>query len=323
MAVNQTETYDQIGMREDLADNIWNVSPEEVPFSSGCSRVSVSNRLFDWQTDSLAAVSSTVAVEGAEATFSSAAATSRLQGITEIITKTVNISATVEAVDRAGRAKEMAYQVVKRAKEIKRDFEHHLLGLNQAANVGANDTVARITTPVWNWLQVIGANGNVSTAGTAATGTGLVAPVDGTQRAFTETLLGNVLDSCWANGGNPDVIMLGSSVKRVMNSFTGTTKSGSTAGNTQIYANEKAIINAVSVYESDYGVMKIVPNRFIRTRNVLVYEKKYWSIAELRGMSTEQLAKTGDSDKKMVVLEAGLMAKSPISSGAVLDCLTP
>ena len=316
MTATTTDTYDQVGIREDLSDSIWDVSPEEVPFSSNCARVSVDNTYFEWQTDSLAAVSASVAVEGADASFAPAAPTTRVGNYTEIITKTAITSGTLEATDRAGRAREMAYQIVKRAKEIKRDFEHHLVGLNNAQAAG-NATTARETASYSCW-----ANTNASTAGTAGTGDGTTAAVDGTQRAFTETLLGAVIDSCYVNGGNPDIIMAAPFNKRVLNTFNGTSRDGTGGGNVVMDDSDKKIINAVGIYESDYGVMKVVPNRFLRARDVLVYEKSFWAIAELRGMQNKEIARTGDAEKRQVLMEAGLMAKNEASSGIILDLTT-
>lgn len=316
MTATSTDTYDQVGIREELADSIWDVSPEEVPFSSNCARVGVDNTYFEWQTDSLAAVSATTAVEGADATFAPASATTRVGNYTEIISKTAITSGTLEATDRAGRAKEMAYQIVKRAKEIKRDFEHHLVGVNNAQAAG-NATTARETASISCWI-----NANASAAGTAGTGDGTTAAVDGAQRPFTEVLLGNVIDSAYIAGGNPDIIMAAPFNKRVLNSFAGNTVGGGSAGQVQQDSSAKKVINAVGLYESDYGVLKVVPNRFLRARDVLVYEKSFWAIAELRGMSTTDIAKTGDSQKKQVLMEAGLMAKNEESSAIILDLST-
>jgi hypothetical protein len=103
MSSTSTDTYDQVGIREDLSDSIWDISPEDTPFASNAKRISVDNTYFEWQTDSLAAVSATTAVEGADATFAAAAATTRVGNRTEIIQKTASTSGTLEATDRAGR----------------------------------------------------------------------------------------------------------------------------------------------------------------------------------------------------------------------------
>lgn len=310
MSSTSTDTYDQIGIREDLSDTIWDVSPTDTPFVSNCQRISVDNTYFEWQTDSLAAVATTVAVEGADASFAPAAATTRLGNYTEIVTKTAIISGTLEATDRAGRNREMAYQVIKRGKEIKRDMEHHVVGISNPRAAG-NATTARETASINCWL-----NTNASTAGTAGTGDGTTAPVDGTQRAFTETLLGAVIDAVWTSGGNPNIIMANSFQKRTLNGFTGH------SDQVRHDAADKSVINAVSVYESDYGVMQVVPNRFLRSREVLVLEKEYWKIAVLRPMQNKEIASTGDAEKRQVLIEYGLCAANEASSGIVLDLTT-
>jgi hypothetical protein len=334
-----TVTYDQVGIREDLSDSIWDISPEEVPFSSNCKRVSVDNTNFEWQTDSLADVSADTAEEGADATFSAASPTKRLNNFTEIIEKTAMTSGSLEATDRAGRAREMAYQIVKRGKEIKRDFEHHLVGLNRAKDAGGSDETGlppagqkpppvgslpgRVTASYQTWMGET----DFGTAGDAGAnrGTGGVAPVgsdgsaaatDGTQRAFTEEMLGNVIDAIYTEGGNPNIIMANTFNKRKVTGFSGN------ASETNLDRSDKKVINAVSVYQSDYGEMRVVPNRFLRARDVLVYEQGYWMIGTLRGMKNTEIAKTGDAEKRQVLMEAGLCANNAASSGIIADLTT-
>ena len=315
MTATSTDTYDQIGIREDLSDNIWDISPEEVPFSSNIGKGDADNTFFEHQIDELAAVSSDTAVEGADATFAPATPTTRIGNYTEIIEKTAITSGTLEATDRAGRAREMAYQVVKRAKEIKRDLEFHLVGLNQE-RVAGSDTVARKTASYQSWVAT---NTNKAGDGTDPTGDGTDARVDGTQRPFTEDLLGDVIDQIWLSGGNPDCIMANSFNKRAISQFSGNTTQGGVAGNVTHENTDNRVINAVSVYESDYNVISVVPNRFMRTRDVLVFEKEFWSVAVLRGMRNYEIAKTGDNFKRQVLQECGLRSKNEASSGIVAD----
>jgi hypothetical protein len=309
MATTSTDTYDQVGIKEDLADTIWDVSPEETPFASNCSRVSVDNTHFEWQTDALASVSTTTAVEGADASFSAAAATTRVGNRTEIISKTASTSGTLEATDRAGRAKEMAYQVIKRGKEIKRDLEHHLVGIHQARVVG-DATTARKTASYATWTA---SNDSFGAGGSSCTGDGTDAPTVGTARSFTETLLGTVIDSIYNAGGNPDVIMCASANKRILTGFSG----NSSEQNLKVEG--KTIINAVSLYVSDYNTIKVVPNRFLKTTDVLVYETGYWKLGVLRGMQNKEIAATGDAEKRQVLQECGLMAANEASSGIILS----
>lgn len=312
MATNSTDTYDQIGIREDLSDVIYNISPEDTPFFSNCGKMDVDNTFFEWQTDSLADVSASTAVEGADATFAPAAATTRLGNHTEIIQKTAITSGTLEATDRAGRAKEMAYQVLKRAKEIRRDAEHHLVGVNNAFAAG-NATTARETASYSTWIAE---NASRGATGADPVTMGSTAATDGTQRAFTETLLGEVIDSCYIAGGNPNIIMAAPFNKRKITAFSGN------ADEVKHDNTDKKVINAVSVYVSDYGELKVVPNRFLRARDVLVYEQDYWKVAVLRPMNNKEIAKTGDAEKRQVLMEFGLCAASPASSGIVADLTT-
>ena len=302
--------------REDLKDSIWDVSPEEVPFTSGCSRMSANATTVEWQTDVLAAAADNFVAEGEEAAFSAATDTVRKSNQTQILAKTAKTSGTVDAVDKAGLAKQMAYQIVRRAKEIKRDFERACVGVNVIAAPGTTRKLASYTT----WVKT-GADGNAVMAGNGTLGAQGVALVPGnTPAAFTETLLENTIDACFIAGGNPDVIMMGAYNKRVLNTFAGSAAVDTSGAYAIREAKDMKIINAVSIYESDYGIMKVVPNRFSSTKEVLVYEKEFWGIAELRGMQTNQLAKTGDSDAKQVIYEATLVAKNPNSSGGVYDC---
>jgi len=314
MTATSTDTYDQVGIREDLSDAIYNVTPTEVPFFSNCAKKSVSNTYFEHQTDSLANVSASTAVEGADASFAPAASTTRVGNYTEIISKTAIVSGTVEATNRAGRTREMAYQVMKRAKEARRDVEHHLVGIHNAKAVGDAAT-ARETASYVTWFgsdATTDGRLSVGVTGAAGTGDGSDTPTPGTARPFTETLLGEVIDGCWNAGGNPNIIMLGSHQKRVLNGFAGNSDSR------DINATGKRIINAISVYESDYGTMNVVPNRFCKSTDVLVYEQDYWKIAVLRPMQSKEIARTGDAEKRQILMEYGLCAANSQSSGAIL-----
>ena len=139
---NTFDTYDSVGEREDLSDVIYSISPTDTPFLSSAAKTQATAVLHEWQTDSLAAASTSNAViEGDEATLDASTATSRLSNSCQIMDKTVVITGTQEAVDKAGRASEIAYQIAKRAKELKRDMEATLTG-NQA-EVAGNSTTAR------------------------------------------------------------------------------------------------------------------------------------------------------------------------------------
>lgn len=312
MSTTTTDTYDQVGIREDLSDIIANISPEEVPFYSNCAKEDITNTLFEWQTDSLADVSVDTAIEGEDATFAPSAPTTRLNNISEIIEKTAAVSGTVEATDRAGREREMGYQILKRAKEIRRDAEHHLVGISQE-KIAGSDTVARKTASVQTWMAT---NTSRDAGGADPAGDGSDTPTDGTQRPFTESLLGEVIDSIYVEGGNPDVLMANAFNKRAITGFSGN------ADEVKHDNVDQTVINAVSVYVSDYNTISVVPNRFLRPRDVLVLEMDYWAVGVLRPMQNMEIARTGDAEKRQVLMEFGLCAKQEASSGIVADLTT-
>ena len=212
MAVYQT--YQTVGIREDLADIIYSISPTETPFMSGVAKTSATNTSHQWQTDALADVAANAAVEGAAISYPTLSATTKLTNYTQISTKAVQVSGTNDAVTSAGRNNELAYQVAKSAKELKRDMETALLS-NVAAAAGAAST-ARKLGGVQTWIS---SNVDKGTGGSGA-GAG-AARTDGTQRAFTEDQLKGVLRDCFDEGGNPNMIMVGAFNKQKLSGFTG------------------------------------------------------------------------------------------------------
>jgi len=245
---NTFDTYDAVGIREDLQDVIYSISPTDTPFMSSAGREAVRNTLHEWQTDSLAAAATNNAViEGDEATLDAVSATSRLSNTTQIMDKTVVITGTQEAVDKAGRASELAYQIAKKSKELKRDMEATLLA-NQAEAAGDAST-ARTFGSINSWI----ASNDVFGAGGASGGLGNTARTDGTQRALTEADLKTVIKNVWNAGGNPSVIMVGPFNKQKISGFTG--------GSTRFDASEdKTLYTSIDVYSSDFGDLEVVPN---------------------------------------------------------------
>ena len=161
---NTFDTYDSVGEREDLSDVIYNISPTDTPFLSSAAKTQATAVLHEWQTDSLASASTSNAViEGDEATADSISATTRLSNSCQIMDKVITISGTQEAVDKAGRASELAYQIAKAAKELKRDMEATLTG-NQA-EVAGNASTARKFGSLGSWVAT---NDVMSAAGSPA-----------------------------------------------------------------------------------------------------------------------------------------------------------
>jgi Family of unknown function (DUF5309) len=300
------------GLREDLSDFIYMVSPTDTPFMSNVGRGTADAVLHEWQTDALAAANvNNAQFQGDDiATFSAASVTTRLGNRTQISRKEVIISGTVDAVNKAGRKTELAYQLMKRSKELKNDIESICLS-NQAKVVGAAATAPKLAS-VLSWIKT-----NVDHVGTNPTGDGTDARVDGTQRAFTETLLKNVLKLIYTNSSeNLDVLMVGPSNKQVASTFTGNATK-------QVEVSTKKIIATVDIYVGDFHTINIIPNRFMRTRDALLLNWEYWSIDWLRPIKQVELATTGDAQKRMLLGEYTLVAKNEMANGAIYDLTVP
>jgi hypothetical protein len=308
---NTFDTYDSVGEREDLSDVIYSISPTDTPFLSSAAKTKATAVLHEWQTDSLAAASTSNAViEGDEATLDASTATTRLSNSTQIMDKTVVITGTQESVDKAGRASELAYQIAKRAKELKRDMEATITG--NIAEVGGNSTTARKMGTLGSWVTT---NDDLASDGASGAGAGNAAHTDGTQRAFTEAQLKSVIKSVWNAGGDPSMVMVGPFNKQKLSGFTGNSTRFDAGADATLYT-------SVDVYASDFGQLQVVPNRFSRDRDAYVLDMEYWGIAFLRDFSMHELAKTGDSEKRQLLVEATLESRNEAASGLVADLTT-
>ena len=307
---NTFDTYDSVGEREDLSDVIYSISPTDTPFISSAAKTKATAVLHEWQTDALAAASTSNAViEGDEATLDAVTATSRLSNSSQIMDKTVVITGTQEAVDKAGRASELAYQIAKKAKELKRDMEATITG-NQAEVTGDASTARKLGS-LGAWV----ASNDVFGAGGASGSVGNTARTDGTQRVFTEAQLKSVIKSVWNAGGDPSMIMVGPFNKQKLSGFTGNSTRFDAGADATLYT-------SVDVYASDFGQLQVVPNRFSRDRDAYVLDMNYWGIAFLRDFTMHELSKTGDSEKRQLLVEATLESRNEGASGMVADLTT-
>ena len=308
---NTLQTYAQIGRREDLADIISNISPTDTPFYSMCKKVKAANTYFEWQTESLTAAGANAQIEGDDlSSFTAAVQPTRVGNRTQILRKDLIISGTAESVSLAGRKSEIARQIMIRGKELKRDIEYAFTQNTTA--VTGDATTARQTRGLEGWIATNNSLATSGTAGVAPNPSTNTAPTDGTQRTFTETLLKDVLQKCYTSGGNPDVIMVGPAQKQTFSTFTGNSTRFKKAEDGELMA-------SVDVYVSDFGTLKVVPNRFQRSRTAFVLQSDMWQAAVLRDFAVENLAKTGDAEKRMLIVELGLRAENEAASGAVRD----
>ena len=309
------DRYTAIGAREDLTDVIYDISPTDTPIMSSIGKTKATSVYHEWQTDSLAAATTSNAlVEGASATEATISPTTRLGNYTQIVGKTVMVSGTLLASDLAGRKSEMAYQLAKASAEIKRDIET-IITANQGQTAGTSGSAARKMGSLLSYIKTNTNKSAGTTAGGDPTTIGVSTRTDGTTRTFTETILKDVIKQVFEEGGTPSVLMVSPALKQTVSAFTGLA-----AQRYQVPTSGQATILAgADLYQSDFGVLQIVPNRFMRTRDALVLDPEYAALAYLRPFQTNDIAKVGDAEKKQILAELTLEVRNEAAHGGAFD----
>ena len=302
-----------IGIREDLTDVIYNISPTETPFMSNIGRTKCTATTHEWQTDSLATAAVNQQLEGEDydsAGLEASVVTVRPTNLTTISAKTLIISGTLESTLKAGRKSEIAYQVAKKGKEIKRDIEVTLS--RQQAPVAQTGTTSRKTRALESWIDT-----NTSETGSTHASTYVI--TDGTQRDLTEALAKAAIQAAWTSGGDPEMMLCGPVNKQNISSqFSGI----ATMYREQSGVGPGTIIGAADIYVSDFGELKVVPSRFSRDRTISIVQKDMWAIAYLRPFKVWELSKTGDSEKRLLLAEYTLESRNEAASAKVADLNT-
>lgn len=310
---NSLDSYDLVGIREDLQDVIYNIDPEETPFYTACAKMRATNTFHEWQTDTLRASADNAHIEGDDTVAEARAVTSRLGNYTQIFKNAVVIPGTDVGLNKAGRAREMAYQVLKIGKEQKLDIEKALFA-NQARSAGSSTAPRRLAgAPAW----IATNTANVGGGGSDPTGDGTDARTDGSQTAFSQADFDTVMQSIWTEGGKPDTVYLSAFQMDVALGFVGNNNQRST-----LSADGKKVVNAMAMYVTPWGTVDFKPTRENRGRDVFVMQSDMWAVGTLRPTRTEELAKTGDNEKRQIITELTLICKNEQASGIVADCST-
>lgn len=306
---NTFSSFDAVGNREDLSDIIYDISPTETPFLTAIPKVKMTSTKHEWQIDSLAAASSSnFVIEGDDATTDASSATTRLFNYRAISDKVARVTGTQEVVSKAGRRSEMAYQMEKRMKELKRDVEAALLENN--AYVAGNDTLASECAGAQAWIKT---NTSIASNAVASAGNGSDAHTDGTARALQESFVETVLASAWTNGGMPSMGILNAFQKRKFATFAGSSSK-------QLDGASKKVVNSVDIYIDPLGnEVRLVPCRQCPTDVVYFFDPEYVAFATLRNFSTFELAKTGDSERKQILVEYTLEMRNEKAHAGIYD----
>lgn len=305
------DTYDSVGIREDLSDVIHNITPDETPFYSACKKTKAKNTLVEWQTDTLRNSAVNAHLEGDETTYDAVSATTRLVNRTQIFKNAVVIPDTDEGVNKAGRKQEIAYQTLKIAREQKLDIEKALFA-NQAAVAGDSTTNARKLAGLGAWVKTNEENGGGSAAAPAGNGTN--ARTGGTAQNLTQPDFDSVMQKIWTSGGNPDRVYLSPVNMNAALGFDGNNNQRS-----QVQAGDQKVVKSLDVYVTPWGTVEFVPSRECRGSDVYILQNDMWEVAVLRGTKNTEMAKTGDATKRQVVTELTLCSKNEAASGGIFD----
>ena len=288
------KTYDTVGIREDLANAIYDISPTQTPFMSTVGRSTSTNTYSEWQTDSLADVDLTNAkIEGADAVSGVLTPTTRVGNYTQISDKVIQVSTTDDKVDKAGRSTETAYQLSKASAEIKRDMESILLS-DQAQDAGGSDKPRKLGG-LASWLTTT----VVDTAGAA----------------ITEEMLNEAVLGAYTAGGSPTVLLVSPANKQIFSKFAGIAEQRFEAPKT----GQTKIVGAADVYMSDFGVLSVVPDRFLSDEITYVLDPSMASVSYLRPFKSQKLAKTGDSEKHLLNVEYTLKVNNEAAHAMMTD----
>lgn len=313
---NTFDSYDSVGIKEDLEDVIYDVSPEETPFYTRCAKVKATQALHEWQTDALRASAANAHIEGDDTTADARTATTRLGNYTQIFKNAVVVPDSDDTTDKAGRGKEMAYQVLKIAKEQKLDIEKALFDNN--ARVAGNSTTARELAGVPAWL-ITNVDFQSGLGGANPTGDGTDARTDdGTPTAFSQTKFDSVLQTAYTNGGRRiDTCYLSPFQMNVALGFTGNNNQRA-----QVMADAKKVVNNIAIYMTPWGDVTFQPSLENRARDVFLLDSSHWKVAVKRGTKNIALAKTGDNSKRQVTTELTLVSANEKASAGIFDNTT-
>ena len=304
-----------IGEREDLSDVITRIDPDETPVFSALKKETANAVQTEWQVQELtAAATDNYQAEGADAAYATPTQTVRLGNYMQISQKDAAVSGTLDAVDKAGRDKETAYQKVLKGLELRRDIEKSVCAA-QAQDSGATRKAG--TLPSWITNVSIASD---ETAFNAGVGTGTHIPSDdGTDRTMTLAMIDTAMQAAYEDGGQPNMLVVSPAKKAAFSDLN----SGSVATNQINYTapREAAIVGSVSLYLSDFGQLDVVIDRFMPSDRVYLLDSDYASICTLpnRNFDVQELAKTGDAEKFQIITEWTLKVSAPKAHGAVYN----
>lgn len=319
VAANALETYDVNTIKEDLMDADNMISPTETPFTSMIAdQNKATSTKHEWPLVALAAVSTTNRVpEGEDAPAVSAPTVpNRRSNYTQISIKYVKVSDTSQWVDGAADIQKKAKQIAYKMKELKRDREAMLLDNVPAVPGAAVGATTRQSAGLPAFLITNASRGATGTAPTLSgttDGYPNAAAGNGTLRTITEDLFNTVIQAVWTSGGEPKYALVYPDVKRTIS------KTFNAYATKYVDSATNKLINSVEIYQSDFGTVQIVPDRWQRSRDCFFIDPEF--VAVSYGQTTKQtpLARTGLTDNTLISCEYALEVANEAAHGILAD----
>ena len=331
---NAFTTYQAVGNREDLSNVIYNIDPFDTPVMSAIRRRNVKNRLFDWQTEFLPNVSPTVVpatgamdpatnaqFEGFALAPSAAQPTIRQNNVTQISKRDATISGSQEESDAAGKGSEMSHQMAMASKVLKSDME--TAACSRQPRIDGNDTgpAARVTEAITHWLaraknkptvaNPTGLPAGAIAPGTIVTGLPVLAtdlfPAPATPVQLTEAMVGDAMQLAYTNGASPTLMVVPPGPKRTVSTFTG-------RSTTQVLVGKTEVVSTVDVIATDFGRIKVIPSRWLPPDVGLIIDADYLAMAFFRSFRQYLMARTGDAETRMIIVEWGVEVRNALAS---------
>ena len=314
------QTYAFATLREDLSSAENMISPTETPFMTALKKVKAKNKLHEWPLTELGAVETNRVIEGESAPAINTGITPfRRQNFCQISDKVILISDSTPKHDEAAGTESLAKQISYKLKELKRDKETMLLD-NVAANPGSA-SVARVSAGLGAFLRtnpvraVAGPAVAPTLSNSPRTGDGYpaAAATGGTAQAMTEVRFNDAMMNIWNSGGNPKYAYVTAAHKRKISTLfvANSTKYKS--------ADDKKLINAIDVYESDFGQLQIVPDRFMYANSIYMVDPEYIALATLMETRQVPLARTGHAESVLIQSEYCLEVGNEAAHGGLMD----
>lgn len=239
------------------------------------------------------------ALEGADADSPRFTSRSRKTNYTQIFSATVEVSGSELAVRQIGVRDELDYQKNQRTRELLRDLENSVInGISPASTQQGSATVRRTMHGIVPFIT-----------------TNIFEPGAGgfpSETTLTEEQLNLALREIWkASSGAIDLVVVGGPEKRAINSFV--------QSNRRFSAETETFKNLVGVYESDFGVCRVVLSRYVPAGMVLMLDSSRIDVMPLSGRSFhyKPLASTGDRESGQIIGEYTLEFRTESAHGVI------